>query len=509
MNKSGLFTIKDVLFDGNQDPNHNAIECPGYEPLIYHDLRLQILYVVKTLNAMGFHRNDRIAVITPAGPETAVIIISVMTGFTVIPLNPQCREQEYTDIFSQLRIKAIIVQKDQPNAAMRLAMIQNIPVIELRPVSKKAGKFGLGPAMPPDGGEAEFAISSDIAYVFLTSGTTATSKIVPVSQKQSVISKQRTCIAARITAADRSLHIIPYYHTMGIGSSLLTPLIAGGTVICTRDFIPSDFTHLLRKYRPTWFMAGPALHAGILREIKKSPPSELNNHSLRYIRSGSGFLPVHVRQELEELLKVPVIDAYAMSEAGAVAINIPPKRGSVGIPFIDSIQIIDQNGLSLKPNMTGEILIKGETVFNGYENAPDENNAAFIDGWFRTGDMGYLDDEGYLFLTGRKKEQINKGGEKLSPVEIDTVLMSHPLVREAMVFPVQDPVLGEDIGAMIVREQENLTANDLRIYLLDRLTPSKIPRRFYFVDAIPKNANGKPLRYVGTDRYGGLGFQGY
>ena len=501
MNESGLFTIKDALFNGNQDPDHNAIECPGYEPLTYHDLRLQILYVVKTLNAMGFHRNDRIAVITPAGPETAVSIISIMAGFTSVPLNPQNREPEYNSYFSQLKIKAIIVQKDYKTAATAVAKSRNIPIIGLIPVSGVAGKFEMEPRVVQDTKEVEFAIPSDIVILLHTSGTTGTQKIVPISQKQFFLSNQRQIKALKFTNTDRCLHIVPYYHGMGIYTALLSIFFAGGTVICTKDFIPSDFFYLLTTFRPTYYIAGPALQRGILRELKKISPEELKNNSLRRIRSGSAPLPSDINQEIKKLLGVPITDGYSTSETGAISINLPPRVGSVGIPFIDSIQIIDQNGLPLKPNTTGEIVIKGETVFNGYEDAPDENNTAFIDGWFRTGDMGFLDDDGYLFLTGRKKELINKGGEKISPEEIDTVLQSHPGVREAMVFPVQDPVLGEDIAAMIVRERENLTENDLRIYLLDRLTPSKLPRRIYFVDAIPKNATGKPLRYIGTERY--------
>ena len=151
--------------------------------------------------------------------------------------------------------------------------------------------------------------------------------------------------------------------------------------------------------------------------------------------------------------------------------------------------------------MTGEIVIRDPAVFSGYENAPEETRAAFVNGWFRTGDMGYLDNDGYLFLTGRKKELINKGGEKIAPAEIDTVLMSHPLVIEAMAFPVSDPVFGEDIGALVIREHESLSEDTLRRYLLDHLTLSKLPRRIYFVDRIPKTPSGKPIRGEATRRY--------
>ena len=497
----GFFTIKDLIFNGNQDPDHNAIESPGYQPLTYRDLRQQIVYVVKTLNAMGFYRNDRIAVITPAGPETAVIIVSVMTGFTAIPLNSQNKKQEYENYFSQLDIKAIVVERGSDTTAVWVAKSRNIPIIELIPVPDKAGNFELKPTVLRDKKEAEFATPSDISHVFLTAGTTSQPKTVPVLQRQDCFSQKRTCRIFNITNTDRCLHIVPYYHGMGIGPPLLSVLYAGGTVICTKEFIPSDFLSLLKKFRPTYYSAGPAHHQGILREIRKVPRDELKNNSLRFIRSDSAFLPPDVRQELEMLLGVPMIETFAMSETGLISVNLPQKDGSVGVPVIESLKIINENGSTLGSYEHGEIVVKGETVFKGYRDAPDENKAAFIDGWFRTGDVGYLDDEGYLFLTGRKKELISKGGEKISPIEIDTVLKSHPLIRDAMAFGVADPVLGEDIAAMVVANDGNLTERDMRQFLLDRLIQFKVPRRIYFVDAIPKTATGKPQRYMGTQKY--------
>lgn len=501
MNDTGLYTIRDLIYSGDQDPDQNAIESPGYKPLSYRSLRLQMLYVVKYLNARGIHRNDRIAIIIPAGAEMAVCLVAVMAGFTSVPLNPQYKEQEFKDLFSRIGIKAVIVQKGYDTHATDVAKIQNIPVLELVPLSGIAGKFELFPAVSFSSIEAEFATASDIAYILLTSGTTALSKVVPVTQKQSSIFKQKICFFQKISRSDRCLHIVPYYHGMGISAPLLCPLFAGGTVICTKEFIPSDFIGLLKTFRPTYYSAGPALQRGILKEIKKSPYTELENNSLHYIRSGSSFLPEDTRRELEATLGVPVIEAYSMSEAGTISLNNPPKEGSVGIPFVDSILIIDEYDVPVTPNHIGEIIIKDPAVFSGYENAPEENKSAFIDGWFRTGDLGYLDDEGYLFITGRKKELINKGGEKISPEEIDTVLRSYHDVRDAMAFPVHDPILGEEIAAMVVPADEKVTEADLRMYLLDRLVQFKIPRKIYFVDQIPKNTNGKLLRNAGTERY--------
>jgi acyl-CoA synthetase (AMP-forming)/AMP-acid ligase II len=459
--------------------------------------------VVKTLNTAGFHRNNRIAVVAPAGPETAVIIISLMAGFTTVPMNPQNREEEFKRYFSQTKINALVIQNGYDTSAAGAAWSQDIPVIELVPDFGFAGKFRLKAQAAPDAGEAEFATSSDIAVLLHTSGTTGTQKIVPVTQKQFFLTRQRHVNVLKITNSDRFLNILPYYHAMGLGTPLSGTLLAGGTVICTKDFIPSDFLPLLRTFHPTWYSAGPAIHQAILREIRKTSSEELKDNSLRGILSGSAHLPAAISQGLERALGVPVSEIFASSETGLISINLPAREGSVGIPVIEHLKILDEDGNVPGIGGEGEIVVKGDTVFGGYEDAPDQNKAAFTDGWFRTGDLGYLDSDGYLFLTGRKKELINKGGEKISPEEIDTVLKSHPRVRDAMTFGIADPVLGEDIAVLIVPADDSLTETDLRRFLLERLAPFKLPRKTWFVDGIPRTATVKPLRNEVTKQYSG------
>jgi acyl-CoA synthetase (AMP-forming)/AMP-acid ligase II len=501
MEEADHSTIRDLILNGHQDPDQHAIESPGYLPLTYRDLRVHIISVVKSLNARGFHRNDRIAIITPAGPETAVCIVAVMAGFTSVVLNPQQKYREFEEIFPRVRIKAIIVLQGQPTAAREVAASCTLPVIELVPVSGVAGRFNLLPEILFEDVEPEFALPADTAYVLLTSGTTAAAKVIPRTQEQSTTGKKRTCVYQGITPADRCLHITPYYHGMGVGAPLISPLIAGATVICPRDFIPSDFFDLLTTFHPTYYTAGPSLNHGICRELKKVPAHLLEDHSLRYIRSSAGVFPEDLRKELEALLGIPVIDSYGLSEAGLVAINIPQKPGSVGIPCITTLAILGDNNERLPAGSAGEIAITNDLFFSRYENAPAENTAAFTDGWFRTGDLGYLDDEGYLFLKGRKKALINKGGQKISPEEIDAILLSHHGVKDAMAFPVPDAVLGEDIAAMVVVDDRRVTETDLRLFLLDRLVQFKVPKRIYFVDRIPRNPVGKPLRQEGTRRF--------
>jgi acyl-CoA synthetase (AMP-forming)/AMP-acid ligase II len=498
MEENDRRTIKDLILNGSQDPDHHAIESPGYRPLTYRDLRLQILSVTQSLNARGFKRNDRIAIISPPGPETAVCIVAVMAGFTSVPLHPQLTAQEYEDIFSRIGIRAVIVQQGMATAATAVAASRAIPVLEMVP-SVTAGKFDLLPPVSQESVEAEFATAADIAYILMTSGTTGISKIVSRTQEESAIGKQRAITVQEITPADRCLHIVPYHHGMGISTSLLNPLIVGATVICTKDFIPSDFIDLLLTFRPTCYAAGPALNRGILRELKKVPPARLINHSLRFIRVSSGFLPEDLQNELESVLGIPVTNSYGMSETGLIAINIPPRRGSVGIPRPDSLAIIADNGMVLGSDCTGEIVVR--TLFRGYESGTETGEPAFINGWFRTGDLGYLDDDGYLFITGRKKELINKGGEKISPEEIDTVLKSYPGTMDAMTFGITDPVLGEDVAAMVVPASDRVTETELRRFLLDRLAPFKVPRKIWFVDEVPKTPSGKPMRHEGTLRY--------
>jgi acyl-CoA synthetase (AMP-forming)/AMP-acid ligase II len=370
------------------------------------------------------------------------------------------------------------------------------------PEGVRAGKFSLFPAAPSDQ-PAVFAAPDDTAILIQTSGTTAAPKIVPLQHRLICTVARRVCATFRSSDTDRCLHIAPYYHTMGIFGNFIAPLCAGGTVICTRDFIAPDIVMYLKQYRPTFYSAGPAVHQAILRELKKCPPGDLKPNSLRFIRSASAALPDRIRDELETILGVPLIETYGMSEVGgAITTNLPPaKRGSVGKPVVPHLAIMDENGALLPQDTEGEIVVKGEVVFSGYDDAAEENAALFTNGWFRTGDIGYLDREGYLYLTGRKKELINKGGEKIAPVEVDDVLTSHPLVKEAMCFKIPDPVLGEEIAALVVRSSPQLTEQELRAYLLDRIAPFKVPRRIHFVDAVPRNPTGKPLRRAATEKY--------
>jgi acyl-CoA synthetase (AMP-forming)/AMP-acid ligase II/thioesterase domain-containing protein/acyl carrier protein len=499
--------VRDLILFGDQDPDSPAVESPGYQPLTYRDLRKQIAYVVRSLNALGFRPNDRIAVIMPNGPHTAVAILAVMAGFTVVPLNSQNKAPEFDMIFSHLGIRAVLVQKGEPDAAIAVAEAQKIRVIEVSCSEETAGLFSLDPEGDISGTEAIYATPGDIAAIKLTSGTTAKPKAVPNSQERFFSGMNMLNVSCGLNKTDRNLHFSSLDTGFGYEPPLGGTFLVGGSLICLRDFIPSDFPDLLSTWRPTYYWGAPAHHQAILEELKKVPRDQLANHPLRLIISGSAAIRPTIIQELEALLGVRVIDVYVMSEA-YISVNNPGKQGSAGIPFISELEIRDDDGHALPRGQAGEVVVRGELVFDGYLNAPEENAAAFRDDWFRTGDIGYLDNEGYLFLTGRKKEMINKGGRKIAPAEIDAVLLSHPGVSDAMAFRIPDTTLGEEIAAMVVRNEKLVSEEDLRQYCLDRLVQFKVPRKIFFVDEIPKNALGKPLRDEGTQKFGDTAVSG-
>ncbi|OPX64926.1 MULTISPECIES: AMP-binding protein [unclassified Methanoregula] len=490
--------VRGMIISGSQDPDAPAIESPGLEPLTYRDLREQIACVVRSLNEQGFRPNDRIAVVMPNGPETAVAILAVMAGFTVVPLNHQMKETDFSDFYSFLGIRAVVV-RDRDTPAAVAAGMQKIPVFTVRCSGKTAGTFTLTPGSSTTGTSPRYAEPSDLAAIKLTAGTTGRPKAIPLTQARFFRGVGILNEKAGITSRDRNLHFLPLDTGFGFETALGGTLLTGGTLVCLREFVPSDFIQALSAWKPTYFWGGPAHHHAIVQELKKDPRPWPGNHTLRLIISGSAAMNPAVHQELEERLGVRVIDIYVMSEA-YIAMNVPYKRGSVGIPFISELEIRDDENHPLRQGEVGEIVVRGDLAISGYLDSPEENAAAFAGGWLRTGDTGYLDDEGYLFLTGRKKEIINKGGRKISPVEIDAVMISHPAVADAMAFRIADPVLGDDIAAAVVKKDGALVAEeDLIRFCVDRLVPFKVPRRIFFTGSIPKNTLGKPLREKGTE----------
>ncbi|WP_233382831.1 acyl--CoA ligase [Methylobacterium sp. C25] len=501
-------TLHALLQHGAEDAP--ALSSPGGVPLSFGALRALAERTVADLNAHGIGRGDRVAIVLPNGPEMATAFISVASGATSAPLNPSYKADEFEFYMSDLNAKLLIVAEGSESASVAVAEKLGVAVARLTPTPEQgAGSFTLafaGEAGPA--GQSGRAEPDDIALILHTSGTTSRPKIVPLKQSNVCASARNIRTALAFTPEDRGLNIMPLFHIHGLIAGVLAPLSAGGQVCCSPGFNALKFFGWMEEVKPTWYTGVPTMHQAILgraarnREIIESTP-------LRFIRSSSSSLPPQVLRELEETFSAPVVEAYGMTEAShQMASNpLPPKPnrpGSVGLAAGPEIAVVDHDGEPLAAGETGEIVIRGDNVMSGYENNDKANAGAFTkQGWFRTGDQGVLCPEGYLTITGRLKEIINRGGEKISPREVDEILMDHPAVSQCVTFAVPHDKLGEDVcAAIVLREGASALEKEIRSFASERLAAFKVPAKIVILDEIPKGATGKLQRIGLAEKLG-------
>lgn len=497
-----------IAVQAKNNPSKCAISAPGRLPLGYAQLQGLIEANLAILNGMGVGLGDRVAIVLPNGPEMATAFLTVAAGATAAPLNPAYQAPEFELYLADLKAKALLIQVGMDSPARLVAAQLAIPIIELIPCpNQAAGVFIFSGATVSTTG-ALYAGPNEEALVLHTSGTTSRPKIVPLSQHNICTSAQNIVTTLALTVDDRCLNIMPLFHIHGLMAAIMASLAAGAEVICCPSFNRDHFFGWLRQCRPTWYTAVPTMHMAILeaaaqhREAIKSVP-------LRFLRSSSASLPPQVMFQLEEVFNAPVIEAYGMTEAAhQMASNpLPPavhKAGSVGRPAGPEVAIMNETGLLLVAGETGEIVIRGDNVTKGYENNHVANSCAFTNDWFRTGDQGRIDEEGYLYITGRLKEIINRGGEKVSPREVDEALLDHTDVFQAIAFAVPHESLGEAVAAAVVlKVNATVTAQELRRWLFGRLAEFKIPNRILIVDEIPKGPTGKMQRVGLADKLAG------
>jgi oxalate---CoA ligase len=494
-------SIVDLLQRG--EPSASAVGAPdGVPPLRYGDLATLAHRTVERLNALGIGRGDRVAIVLANGPEAATAFVCMAAGATTAPLNPAYRADEYHFYLSDLGARALVVEAGVDSPARAVARQLAIPIIELHPHREQgAGTFTLEPLGPargpsPRGG---FGEAGDTALVLHTSGTTARPKIVPLLQRNVLASARHIAATLALGPGDVCLDVMPLFHIHGLIAGTLASLAAGAQVCCSPHFSALRFFAWLEEVRPTWYTAVPSMHQAVLSRAARHPDAAARGR-LRFVRSSSARLPVRVMKELERVFNAPLIEAYGMTEtAHQIASNpLPPGQrvaGSVGRAAGPEVGVMDERGGLLKAGETGEIVVRGPNVMPGYENNPEANARAFSDGWFRTGDQGLLDAEGYLRITGRLKELINRGGEKISPSEVDEVLMHHPGVHQAVTFAVNHASLGEEVAAAVVlHEGQSTTEHELKAFAGEHLAHFKVPRKILFVREIPKGPTGKVQR---------------
>lgn len=494
-------TLLDMLERRAQSAGQQpAILAPGREPLSYEALYVQITQTVASLRRLGLSSKDRVALVLENGPEAAVAFCGVAAGLGAAPLNPNYQAEEFDFFLRDLQAQAVILPLGVPSPARDVAEARRIPVIDLEPLlGDAAGAIRLhGPQSKVSAIEGNPS-AEDVALLLHTSGTTSRPKLVPLTHTNLSTSAANVAAALALSPTDRCLNVMPLFHIHGLVAALLASLTAGGSIVCTPGFYAPLFFDWIAAHAPTWYTAVPTMHQSILARARANSEG-LQRGRLRMVRSSSASLPPSVMAELEHLLGVPVIEAYGMTEAAhQIASNpLPPgvrKAGSVGIPAGPQVAVMDDSGRLLPQGERGEIVLRGANITAGYAHAEEANARAFTDGWFRTGDQGYLDAEGYLFITGRLKEQINRGGQKISPREIDDVLLAHPGVAQAVTFAIAHPTLGEEVGAAIVPAQgATLAPAQIREYAAARLAFYKVPSQVVILDEIPKGPTGKVQR---------------
>lgn len=478
-------------------PGASAIEDVNGGKMTYGQLKANAHKVVGFLNNAGFKKTDRIAIIMPNGPQLAVTIVSVASGFTAMPINPDYKAPEFENYLLALHPKALLTKAGTMSWQMEIARNLGLETLELIPSGgNEAGAFSLGGPDKSDLVEPEFTRPDDTVFVFLTSGTTSLPKRIPLTNANICWSLHYLNRDGALDSRSRFLIFFPFFHAGGT-LTFCRSISNGGTAICTAGSQPTQFYRWLDETKPTAYTAAPAIHQMIL-EMAKDHRDAIACSSLRWIMTGSASMPSSVVQRMEETLNVPVIEAYGSTEVYGIGTSpLPPKKRKYAavIPCVPELAVMDEQGRPQPVGTLGEIAVRGPNVFGGYEEDSEANAKTFFNGWYKTGDLGQMDEEGYLHLCGRVKDLINKGGEKISPFEVDEALMGHPAVLEAITFPVPHTTLGEDLDAAVVlRLDQKVSEYELRKFLFERLADFKVPTRILFVMEIPKGSTGKASR---------------
>ncbi len=500
MSDSSPTTLLDLIRPIPADRTAIIIPETGLR-VTYGALRAQVEAVADALAGAGITRGVRVGMALPNGLPTIVAFLAASMAGTAAPLNPAYKEDEFKFFLEDTDARVLLLPPSSGDDAARRAAGDRIPVLTID--TDAAGTVVVS------GGGAPRAYDrpgvNDVALILHTSGSTGRPKRVPLSHANLSISAGNVARSYALSAADVSICVMPLFHEHGLVASTLATLSTGGTVVVPGKFSPLSFWRIARDHGVTWYSAVPTLHQLLLARASAAEGRPSGAERLRFIRSCSASLPPQMMADLETAFGAPVLEAYGMTEAAhQMATNpLPPavhKAGSVGIGTDVRVSIMDAAGQHLKTGEQGEVVIKGPNVTRGYENNPEANASSFTDGWFRTGDRGFLDADGYLTLVARIKELINRGGEKISPREIDEVLLAHPAVAEAVCFGFPHPTWGEEVAAAVVL-REPVSEADLLAYCRERLADFKRPKRIHITETIPRTATGKIQRRMVAQAY--------
>lgn len=499
-----IHTIPEALaFWAAVTPDAPALRALDGRTATFRELHAATNAVAARLAARGIGPEDRVAFFLEPGFAATIALLGTMATAIAVPLNPVSAAPELDRDLARLLPRLLIADGSGLPAA-GIASDLGIPFVPLAAVAACSISPDIQQRLP----DLQSPAPETIAAIIHTSGTTGLPKRV-LRAHRSFLAGARAARDSSALTPDDVLLLTPSLHTNAGLVNLCAALANGGCCVIATGFDPGDFPDLLDVQQPTWMASNAAELNRILAAAAFRGRDQIAGPSsrLRLIRAGAQAMTPGTAERAEASLRAVVFDGFGMSEASYVTASGPTpadrREGATGRPWRTEIRILGERGEHLPPGATGEVVIRGETLFSGYLDDPEANAAAALPGgWFRTGDLGFLDTDGYLTLTGRRNELINRGGEKIAPVEVDRLLLTHPAVADAAAFAVPDPRLGEDIvAAVVLRPGMAVTPRELRRWLLDHLTPYKVPRRIWLVDDLPRTVTGKVQRGVLTDRY--------
>src|SRR5215831_2667806 len=501
-----------------RDPNRPAIVGTQFAPFSFRELDLWIKQTGAQLRTAGIGPHSRVGVILPPGPESTILSLAIASHAISVPLNSNRPESEIEEELARVHLDALVLPSWVESPALAIAQRSSFGLLEasraagslstvaLRqvretPVSASAAGLTVGQRALIKRIAAGFAphpTLDSIALIFTTSGTTGTAKQVPVTHENLLVTADKMRQWFNLSSDDRTAFVLPGYYGAAIKISLLAPLLLGGSVGLPAARHVQDLVEWIPDLCPTWLWGNPTFFQAVLDRLRTRAGMKLT-HSLRFVVSGTTYLPPTLRAELEETLGVPVLQSYGMSEAGILAADPAPpfkrKPGTVGLISRDELTIVGPKGDPLPDGEVGEIVVHGPTVSPDIGTDAEAEVQHSNDRWLFTGDLGSIDSEGYLTVVGRTKELINRGGEKISPSEVELALLLHPSVKEAAAFSVPHPRLGENVAAAVVLKPEtNTTTQEIKTFLADHLAPFKIPQHVFVVPELPKGSTGKISR---------------
>jgi acyl-CoA synthetase (AMP-forming)/AMP-acid ligase II len=501
-------SLRDLVeLRGSDLPGKVFISSPeSGTSLTFGAYRAAVLELDAKLKGLGVQPGSKVAVILSNGLNAAVAILAVMsTGGVAVPVNPRLTEQEIAGLLAHSKAQLVIT--DQHNNGTLPRVVREAGERRVEGVENDNPYHLFLLAAPNTEGRPTAGYLpgwKNPALILYTSGTTGHPKGVVLTHGNLLSNAGYVITAHHLTTTDAALCVLPLFHINGFVITLLSPLLSGGGVVMPRRFSAEHFWQYVSDYWVTWFSAVPT----ILSKLLSHPnPAEIDTSGLRFARSASAPLPVAVLAEFEQRFAIPVIETYGISEAGCqVCANplppLPHKPGSAGRPVGNKLKVLDSHGIPLPEGQVGEVVISGENVFSGYLDNAAADREALRDGWFHTGDLGFLDEDGYLFLTGRKKELINRAGEKITPREVEEVLHRLPEVETVGVVGVPHQVYGEEIVAFItLRQDQKLEAEEVRQFCREHLAGFKVPREIFFIEELPKGPSGKVQRRRLRDVY--------